>query len=229
MTPQEIENINMFIDQMTQVTVRIVKRDSSDNIIGMASGFLYQPDEDYLPIVITAGHKTPEKGCFIETTIRKDGQPLCVNAGEFTVFYSHKDVDYAYSHLPIDLIKRDIEGIANVEIITYRHKFVKAKKKEAYGFAVWNDYEFVKMGNTLSLPRYCCYEVGLTLVKQDEHINYFETARPIQDHEYYRGASGSPVADPEGKITGILIGGTDPIEHLRVFRLDNIDLPTNKL
>ena len=35
MTPQEIENINMFIDQMTQVTVRIVKRDSSDNIIGI--------------------------------------------------------------------------------------------------------------------------------------------------------------------------------------------------
>ncbi len=229
MTPQEVNNINQFIDHMTKVTVRIVKADSTDNLTGMASGFLYQPDKNYQPIVITAGHKTPEKGCFIETRIIKDGQTLCVNAGEFTIFHSHKDIDYAYSHLPIELIKSDIENIANVEIITYQDIFVKAKKTEAYGFAVWNNYELVKMGDTLTLPRYCCYEVGLTLVKQDEHINYFKTARQIQEHEYYRGASGSPVADPEGRITGILIGGTDPIEYLRVFRLDNINLPTNKV
>ncbi len=61
--------------------------------------------------------------------------------------------------------------------------------------------------------------------KQDEHINYFKTARQIQEHEFYEGASGSPIADPTGKICSILIGGTEPLEFLRAFRLDNIDLP----
>lgn len=229
MTSHEIENINAFIDRMTKVTVRIVKADSAGNLIGMASGFLYQPDKDYLPIVITAGHITPDKRCFIETRISKDGQTLSLNAGEFKVFYNYDNIDYAYSHLPPDFIRRDIKNNEDVEMATYRHKFVKAKKNEEYGFAVWNNHEFIKAGDSFLLPRYCCYEISLRLVQQNENVNHFKTSRQIQDHEYYRGASGSPVADPEGAITGILIGGTDPIKYLRVFRLDNVDLPSNKI
>lgn len=189
--------------------------------------FLYHPDNSYPPIVISAGHGTPEKGCFIETKILRNGKLLCINAREFKVFHSKDGLDYSYSYLNDDVIKSGNKEKADIEIINYIHRFFKAKENEEYGFAVSNNYELIRDGDSLCLPRYCCYEIGLKLVKQDENINYFKTLGQIQNHEYYKGASGSPVSDPEGRITGILVGGTDPIEHLRVFRLDNIDWQSN--
>lgn len=227
MTKQEKNNIEKFINHFVRLTVRILHWDSERKLTGRSSGFLYQPDTKLLPLIITAGHGTPKQGAFIETPIIKNGQTLSLNGGEFKVFYHHDNFDYAYSKLPLDTIQQDLEKGTEIEFTAYRHKFIKAKKNEAYGFAVVNNYEFVKTDDGLILPTYCCYEIGLELIKQDEHINYFKTARPIQDHEYYQGASGSPIADPEGAITSILIGGTDPKEFLRAFRLDNINLKLN--
>jgi len=228
MTDRERENINAFIDHMTKVTMRVVKWNEHGQLTGMSSGFLYQPDLKQHPIVITAGHRMPGRGAFLETRFVKDGKPLLINGGKFKVFLNADNIDYAYSVLPVEVIKRDIPNDANVEYLFYRYKFIKAKKNEAYGFAVVNNYlEFIKSGDDLLLPTYCCYEVGLELVKQDEHINYFRPSRPIRDDDYYRGASGSPIADREGAITSILISGTEPREFLRAFRLDNIDLPVD--
>lgn len=227
MTKKEFANIKNYIMHMAKFTVRIVKADESGNLIGLASGFIYHPDKDKPPLVITAGHSTPENGCFIETNITKDGKTLCINAGEFKVFHSQEGVDYAYSYLNNEMIQNVKGNKSNLEMISYLHEFVKADENEEYGFAVLNNYEFVKIGDELMLPRYYCYEVGLKLVKQDEHLNYFKPMRQIQEHEYYKGASGSPVSDPEGRIIGILVGGTNPIELLKVFRLDNIDWQIN--
>ncbi len=230
MTNKDRDAMNAFVDHMTKVTMRVVKWSENGQLTGMSSGFLYQPDINYHPIVITAGHGMPVKGAFLETRFVKDGQPLLINGGEFKIFRQGEDIDYAYSKLPIEIIKRDLPKEANAECIIYTHKFIKAKKNEAYGFAVINNHlEFIKSGDKLLLPTYCCTELFLELVKQDEHINYFKPSRQIQEDDYYRGASGSPIADPEGAITSILIGGTEPRELLRAFRLDNIDLPLEKI
>ncbi|CDT27582.1 hypothetical protein BN1088_510002 [Sphingobacterium sp. PM2-P1-29] len=227
MTTKEFANVKNYIKHMAKFNIRIVKADESGNLIGLASGFIYHPDKDKPPIVITAGHSTPEKGCFIETNIIEDGKTICINAGEFKVFHTQEGVDYAYSYLNNEMKQNETHSKSNFAMISYLHEFVKADGNEEYGFAVLNNYEFVNNGDTLILPRYYCYEVGLKLVKQEEHLNYFKTMGQIKDHEYYKGASGSPVSDPEGKITGILVGGTDPIELLKVFRLDNIDWQIN--
>lgn len=227
MTDLTLENIRNFIDHLTRFTVRIVKFGPNGEIIAMSSGFLYQPNAKSPLVVITAGHKTPTKGAFIETRITKDGQTLCLTAGKFTVFYNFDNIDYAYSFLPIDKIQSDLDKDIRVEYIAYRHEFIKAEKREAYGFAVWNNYEFVRSGNELLLPRYCCYEVGMKLAKQDEHINYFKTSRSLQADEYYEGASGSPIAAPEGAITSILIGRTEDEKYRKGFRLDNTPIPVN--
>jgi hypothetical protein len=225
MTDSILENITRFIDHLTRFTIRIVKVGSDRAITGLSSGFLYQSDVGSPIVVITAGHKTPPKGVFIETRIIKDGQMLCVNAGKFTVFSHSDNIDYAYSRLPMDIIQRDLDKNTKVEYIAYRHKFLRAKKREAYGFAVWNNYEFIKSGNALLLPRYCCYEVGMELIEQDEHINYFKTAGSLKEDEYYQGASGSPIADPEGRVTSILVSRTKDKKYLKGFRLDNTIIP----
>lgn len=228
MTTKEEKHINKFIDLLTKVTVRISTWNENGELKGRASGFLYQPSADKIPIIITAGHKLPEIGSFIETRIKKEGKTFSINAGKFNIFYNHNDIDYAYSELPIEIYKEELEKYKDVEFITYQHKFIKAMKDEVYGFAVINDYaEFVKNGDGYILPSYCCYEIYLELVEQDEHLNYFKPARDFQGHEYYQGASGSPIADPEGAITSILIGGCEKTGLLRAFRLDNIDIKIN--
>jgi hypothetical protein len=48
-------------------------------------------------------------------------------------------------------------------------------------------------------------------------------SRKKQSDEYYKGASGSPIGNPEGSINSILIGGGQN-DLLLAFRLDSIDI-----
>lgn len=225
MTVNEQKALQRFIDLMLKVTFRICNWDKDGKLKSRSSGFLYRKSESSPILVITAGHGTPPEGSFIESTYTYKNQTAALNAGKFKVFYQQDGIDYAYSELPLELIKKSIKPSMSFEFNIYKNPFVNAVKDEAYGFAVRNNYEFVKMGNTLVLPTYLCYELFMELEKQDEHINYFKPSRPIQEHEYYKGASGSPISDPTGRICSILIGRTEPLEFLRAFRLDNIDLP----
>ena len=228
LTKRQKENLHQLVDHLTKFTFRISKWNEEGKLTGRCSGFLYQPSNLQIPIVITAGHGMPEKGAFIETRIRKDGKTFMMNAGEFKVWYNHEDIDFAFSVLPAHLYREEIEKFSGIDLSCYTHDFIKAKKgDEGYGFAVINNYEFIKDGNGFVLPTYCCHELFLELVEQDEHINYFKLAREFQGHEYYEGASGSPIADQEGAITSILIGGDEKTGLLRAFRLDNIELSLN--
>jgi hypothetical protein len=217
-----VSNMVRFIEHFSKVTLRISTLDKTGALLSRCSGFLYKLPATPVPIVITAGHDLPQEGSFIETAIIKNDKMLMINAGKFNVFYNHEDIDYAYSTLPKELYKNDIKAFENIAVTIYQHEFVKAVKAEAYGFAVVNNYEFVtNHAGGFFVPSYYCYEVGLELVKQDEHLNYFKPTE-FKGDDYYRGASGSPIADPEGQITSILIGGT-PDFLLRAFRLDNIE------
>jgi hypothetical protein len=228
LTKKQLKILDILVDHLTKVTVRISTWNEKGELTGSCSGFLYQREPNTIPLVITAGHKLPELGSFIETRIRKDGKPLLINAGKFNVFYNHNDIDYAYSILPVKMYMKEMKAYEDIEFIIYNHKFIKAKPNEGYGFAVINNFEFVKSGDNLILPLYCCHELFLELVDQDEHINYFKIARKFQGHEYYKGASGSPITDEEGAITSILIGGDEDTGVLRAFRLDNIEFETSE-
>jgi hypothetical protein len=190
----------------------------------MSSGFIYNPHDTKDIYFITAGHEMKDITALIETNIKKDGKPLLLNTGNFKIFLKGKEIDYSFSKFPDGMLTQKEGGNENGEIIVYKNRFVKAIKDEAYGFAVSNNYmEFLERDNKLVLPIYECFEVYMDLVRQTKHINYFKPSRPIQSDEYYRGASGSPIADPSGAINSILIGRTPKNQWLRAFRLDNID------
>ena len=136
-------NILNFIGFLTKFTVRIDKAAPDGKMTGFCSGFLYQSDPKNPLMVITAGHQMPPKVAFIETRITRGDRTVCLNAGEFNVFYNHVDIDYAYSRLPLDIIRRDLDKEMKFDYTAYRHRFILARKREAYGFAVWNNYEIV--------------------------------------------------------------------------------------
>jgi hypothetical protein len=225
MATKEQKAIENYVNLLLKVTFRICHWDENGVLKSRSSGFLYKKSEESPLLVITAGHHTPPEGSFIETTHVYENRTAAVNAGKFQVFYNNNDIDYAYSILPLELIQKSLSNDMAFEFTVYKEPMYKAVASEVYGFAVRNNYEFVKYSDALVAPTYLCHELYMELVKQDEHINYFKPSRPIQDHEFYNGASGSPITDQYGRITSILIGGTDPIEFLRGFRLDNINLP----
>lgn len=158
-----IQGVWSYLNFMTKFTVRIISfKDNGD--IGHRSGFLYQPDENDLPLIITAGHGCPKKGSFVETRILKDGRPLCYNAGEFKVFITEGAVDLAYSKIPVDIIRKDLSFDQSIEHKAYKDKFYVPSRGTAYGFAVLNNYEATEEN---ILPQYCCYEVGMELHSMD--------------------------------------------------------------
>ena len=200
---------------MLNFSVRIITFDSSKNIIGQRSGFFYKPTDYEVPIIITAGHGCPETGSFVETRIAKDQKPSCYNAGNFNIFYSENSIDIAYSKLPIDIIRKDLPDNVKIDYLAYSHEFMEPVKSEAYGFAVWNNYELVMSGSDLLLPQYSCYEVGMEYDYSDDWQHFFKTQGDLKKDEYYRAASGSPISDLEGKIYSLLLGRTDDGKYLR--------------
>ena len=214
-----------FKDFMVYLTVRLLKLTENGDFKGRASGFIYQPSGIGIPILITAGHGLEKKYNFIETFEIIDDQLMLLNGGTFDIFYDEEgEIDYAYSTLPLKKYGEQ-EYFALSKYMGYFHSFVKAHKRGRYGFAVRNDYgEFIKTDKGFDLPSYECSEVDLELVEQTKHINYFKPIGEFQGHEFYQGASGSPIANMNGLINSILIGGDDEKGLLKGFRLDNIVL-----
>jgi hypothetical protein len=215
-----MKRIQRYVDFITKITVRIIQFNSEKEITGHRSGFVYQSADEEAPMIITAGHGCPPSGCFVETRIRTNNGTCCYNAGEFNIFYTEGEIDFAYSLLPIDIIRNSLPPEFHLEIPVYRHSFGTPIHNEAYGFAVWNNYEFVKEANGFLLPQYCCYEVGMELVAEDDWQYLFKTMNPLNKDEYYEGASGAPITDPEGRICSILLGREG--EYLHGQKLERI-------
>ena len=127
-----LNGIQQYVDFMTKFTVRIIAFRNRTEVNGHRSGFLYQRKEDETPLVVTAGHGCPTVGSFVETRIIKNHRPLCYNAGKFSVFYTEGQIDFAYSKLPINIIKRDIPHDVSIEYNAYVGTFGFPSSGEAY-------------------------------------------------------------------------------------------------
>lgn len=224
MSKNSNKNIEKLLQVLEKVTVRIAVCDEQAALKTRGAGFLYKSPTMKIPILITAGHILVGAKCFIETNIVKDDKMLLLAGGKFTVHYSETE-DYGYSKLPVKLYRTQYEELIGVELNFYKEKFVKAVENEAYSFAVVNNYpEFIINNGGFLLCPYHCYEVFMELEDQNENFNYFKLSREFGGHEYYSGASGSPIADPSGRITSILVSGDEKTKILKSFRLDNINL-----
>lgn len=227
MTKKIYKKAKQFIELFSNISYRLVRVNEQGAITGLASCFLYQPDpQSSIIYVVTAGHScAAEPGVlFIETANKnEEGMPLLLNAGKFIILYEETELglDIAVSKLPVHMFN-DVP--ADLALFVYRDNFIAALPDEAYGFAVKNNYDFIKSGDTIFVERYYCYELFMELERQEEYVNFFKLARPFQDDDFYRGASGAPIADGEGVITSILIGRSECNNYMRTFRLDNFDV-----
>jgi hypothetical protein len=77
-----------------------------------------------------------------------------------------------------------------------------------YGFASWSNATMFE--DRAILLRQAAYEVYLEYagVDPDYGLYRFNVTGEYRGRDYYEGASGAPIADPEGRIVSLVVGGS---------------------
>lgn len=226
LTPERV-----FIDHMLANTVRLVRNARHfPHKSGVASGVLvYREDR---PLLVTAGHIFTAGGPWtLETNLISNEGVLHVALRDLQRIVSLDlgsgelaEIDMAWASIDPEDVRAGSMAAqgAKARAVTlpcYRGPLdAMPTPDRVYGFAAWNRVEFHKdLGR---LHSECSYEIGLTYSRtRDNDVYVFRLARPHQGHTYYRGASGAPVADEEGRIVGVLLGGCKRQRELYVAPL----------
>lgn len=232
-----------FVECMLMTTMRLVQVESEDSYepVRPASGFLFMRDEKcYL---ITAGHVFDSGKWVLETRETKDHKCLQIKIPSPTRLLSletdgcedPKLLDIAWAEIDsFEIADSDQERSftdSSVLPIYLGPLEEEPTFNEAYGFASWSRTEYHKAID--KLIREAAYEVGmeydgmktLSLSGEsyyDQEVHRFSLNDEHQGHSYYEGASGSPIANAEGKIVSVLIGGSEENDVLYGFPIQKI-------
>ena len=237
------EGVQQFVDHMLLTTMRLVRVRNEDSLdpVGVASGFLFERDgECYL---ITAGHVFDDGKWVLETRHTENHQVLQLKIPAPTLLLSLElDRSKAPRRLDIAWSRMDsFEALDDVEERSFDDSSVlpiyrgplseKPLSDQAYGFASWSHVEYHKpVGQLL---REAAYEVGMQYdgtqqvslsrkAKGTQEVHRLKLDCEHQGHDYYEGASGSPIADPEGKIVSVLIGGSEKEDIVYGFPIQTV-------
>ncbi len=213
--------IQAFVNCMHSVTLSLVRIDPStrqpillqDPKAGhlIASGFAIIRGSER--ILLSAGHALGAGSWALETrvSLRKEREVLLFALGRTQ---SSQDGDLGWVRLDWPSMSRNFVADArtrgkSLEIPFYAGPLdSRPVVGEAYGFAASNNATLVRRLDNPDLWREGCYEVGMEFDGCAPDGRYrFKLARTHQGHEYYCGASGAPIADPEGRIVSIVSGG----------------------
>lgn len=245
-TPSEEEineGVQQFVDHMLLTTMRLVRVQDEDSLspVEVASGFLLERDEWYY--LVTAGHVFEDEKWVLETRDTKDHQvlqlripaPILLVSLTLRRSESPRRLDVAWSRMDSlraldNAEERSLDDSSVLPI--YRGPLnEKPIREEAYGFASWSQVEYHK--SLGKLRREAVYETGMQYdgtqrvslsgeVKDTQEVHRFKLDGGHKGHEYYRGASGSPIADPEGKIVSVLVGGSEEDDILYGFPIQTM-------
>lgn len=242
--PNLQKGVTDFVNHMLEYTLRLVKLDERGlQPEGVASGFMVQVGKKLR--VVSAGHAlgTMERW-YLEATQASETETLCFSLTNIHVVDKVVklpngetiDVDLAWGEIDPDalnqqLIENGRKDLTNIEMPRYLGPLdEKPSTQEVYGFASWSQVGFIE--DKTILYRDAAYEFAMEFVGRDEATNLytFKLSRKHQGHEYYRGSSGSPIADPTGKIVSIVIRGNEAenviygtalSDHSRIFTLES--------
>jgi hypothetical protein len=141
---------------------------------------------------------------------------------------SGEPLDIAWAPLDLAALGRALssdprlEG-QNITLPAYRGPIDAAPSPgEAYGFAAWNRVELhLERGRLWSEA---AYEVCMQYDGMDSRYDLyrFTLAREHRGTKYYKGSSGTPIADPTGRIVAIVVCGSKQEDIIFGFPLKEI-------
>jgi hypothetical protein len=166
---------------------------------------------------------------------------LCLPVGPFNLikrFSLTEDGSIVKSRRKIDVAwcELDIEGLAKkfaadprmkgkkLEFLAYQGPLDErpVENAELYSFAAWTRGILIPRA-VLHLDRSPSFEIGMRFVRKNKVGKYvFELGRTHQGHAYYKGASGAPIAAPDGRIVSMVLGGS--IKRNKIFGFPLADI-----
>lgn len=208
-----------FVEHMLRYTSRLVSNITNfPEGSGVASGILVATDGD--PLLLTAGHIFDgDVPWTLETSLSAAGLTLHLGLRDLQ-FLMHLDfdvgvareIDLAWATISRKEVKEALESHpafahASCELPLYQGPLTDTPTKDAlYGYAAWNRVELHEEARTLL--REASFEIEMCFTRTNEAGLYeFSLARTHRGHDYYQGASGAPIADEEGRIVALVVGG----------------------
>jgi len=207
---------------MSKVTVKLLRGiDEKPIPTGARCGFITKRNGRL--VVVTAAHKADlDDHWFVQTALTHEGQTLYVPV-KGLMFWKRlnldrpdhiEDIDLAWGELDMLALEQQLKAKGTAKDaplgwMPYIGPIEAPEKEEAYGFsgvgAIDIVPEFGKMYQTPAYELYLEYSGDNT----ERDLYEFAMARKHQGDAYYEGASGSPIAGPDGKIVSILLGSDE--------------------
>ncbi len=227
MTKQEETTIRAFVEHMLKYTVRIIRNaEEFPHQSGLASGILIDQSGD--PILLTAGHIFKKPGVWtLETSLVVADRTLHAPLRDLQFLAqidlqdnTLQDIDLAWARIPLEELKVALNLLPKdqkhqVELPFYCGPLSEEPSRSSlYGFASWSQVEFHQ--DVSRLVSDASFEIGMTYRGKyyDDTLLAFELARSHRGHDYYRGTSGAPIADEEGRIVALVAGGDADKNHI---------------
>lgn len=209
---KEIEKgINAFVELMGSHTISLVMLSQERLPTAFRSGIIIRR-ENGTTVTMTAAHELGAQPWFIETiTDNRANGSLLIDAGKLSQVMAVESWanDLVFYPFPAPEIDRSTLPAASVPI--YQHHVSVPRKDEAYGFAVWRQgkNDLVRAVPHYQAIRELVCEIGMEYVGDEDGLYLFKLAGNHRGHDWYKGVSGGPIADPSGLIVAVVKGGDE--------------------
>lgn len=224
-----------FLNHCLKMTLRLTHLAQDNRPDDVCSGFFLEQDgRQYL---VAAGHSFKKTRWVIETDFRIEQENISVaipvnGVWRFKQLSSQspqgQDLDIAWAEIDFQSFEKMVQGDPRLkkqssDFIVYRGPTDIAVSADIfYSYASYNRVLKYEALGQCHLERDFSLEAEMTfLTLSNDGFLVFSIPEHRGDR-YYKGASGSPILDPSGKIVAILVGGYEPTNELYGYPLKDI-------
>lgn len=223
------ETIKGVVQYCLDLTLRLVQLSPDHKrVLGIASGFLIKVDET--TFLVSAGHALEESGWAIETTLTIEDECLtaCIPIGgpwivkKMTIGQSKlEEVDIAWAKVDLQSFAKSVSQDSRLkrkvfEYVLYQGPLEESPSRDdSHIFASWNRGTIIPQLGKTFLKRDFSYEYKMEYkgIRSGDGLYVFSVPKH-KGHDYYSGASGSPIIEPSGKIVAVFVQGFESKNEL---------------
>lgn len=222
------EKIKTVVEHCRKLTLQLVRLSKDlKQIEGIASGFLIKVCET--TYLISAGHALEKNGWAIETsfTIENECLTACIPIGgpwtlkKMTIGQSKlEEVDIAWAKVDLQAFQKSVSADARLkgkkfECMVYEGPMEDAPDpKDPHIYASLNRGTILSALGKTFLEREVSYEFEMEYQGIRKDGLYVFSIPKHKGHDYYSGASGSPIIEPSGKVLAVLVQGCEKKNEL---------------
>jgi hypothetical protein len=232
MNEDEIKaKIEAALEYCRKLTLQLVRLSAdSKDIEQVASGFFIR--HDGAVYLVSAGHVLNKNGWTIETTftIEEECLTACIPIGGQWTFErmtieneelgeSH-EMDIAWAKVDLDAFQKRVTENKKLKGKSFEYLIYEGPLEntpnadDPHIYAASNRVEYYSAVGKTYLERKFSYEFDMRYKCENEDGLYVFSVPKHQGDSYYRGASGSPIIEPSGKIVAILVAGCESKNEL---------------